>query len=1227
MADTTCRMKMTWALLCLLVSCALAATAEDSSPAPPAEASTNAISPLAFETVTTQAPVKGPKATQDQDDDDEEDDVGDDGDDDDDDDEDDDEEAPAEAKGSLKSNATVDAKPEAAVKALKDDANEKDSNATVRRHVEHEASTSKSVKITVSKVTGSGNETREALEAEVVVPAPVLEGVPEGSTTRADSAATTDKNKLAEDTLHAPGVEVMQGPRVRRRPSSASTKDKDARRVVRQGDGSLRSREALAARNARSRKAAGRAARQEVPVDVPLDAEQSGPPVFELPPEPKPTKKKKSSQRRRKSRKGTRKPTATPAESLTDTPSPAEAWSRDAAASLAEPTRAIPAKAKRRPALASVPALPEVRVTRQEDEAEASMEALQTATDEVRVSRQGRGRHSVNVQVPSVDFQQVDVNPDGSYRFAYNTNDEGEHFRIEQANSDNLVAGRYGYRDADGRPVQTVYTAGPRGFRARGTDIARKMDLSQSGGRAPRPPPDGRYSPEYDNYFDPLEDPSYSFAFRTPTYARKEDADGRGDVTGVYSYIDDVGERHVVQYEAGAEKGFNVLTAFPDNVPAPGYHLGPGNPPRGRTSIMQNRDGSYRFVAAGPDSRREEVSDQVNNRRGSYSYIDDKGVQQTVEYIAGPGIGYRIVNNHKGVVIPPNYATSYPPFSSSPFPVSPTSPSFPSSPFPSPFPTPFPSPFPTTFPSSSYAPPFSSVSPSVFPVTGRPIGGGSGGSGNGSGGGSRPCKPAVCGYGGSSTTGRPNNQYIPPRPLPTGLPYVPPLSFGDVDDPLSELFPGETGTPLRPGSGSGTNYGGGSSGGRPGSVRPVKKPKPSVSIDPADPDDEVFSGRPSSGSYPTTTSGSSGDDDNAIDGLFGGNGGDGGDVSSTPRPTQRPRPTAGSTTGTTAGSTTGSTAGTYRPPSTSPNSGDDFLDPFATTGPSASPSPTAPSSTPRPNKRPRPRPRPRPTTPRPTPSEDDFDSLFNPTPIYANPSEGPVSSTSSGYDYNRPKKPFVRPGGSGASGVIYPTTIRPGRLPSKPGVAVDVFGPDDDFLDPDGGVSGVSGPWPGRPHWGPVPYGNCCPTRQRPHRFRDERDGGLYPGHQALNAQPFPAGAVVRAHVQSVDLMPFEPEHRAMDPGEALERFIRQEQSIHAHRQRSVDPADGPRGRQGVPAQPPRIAEAVTEATTTTAEPEGSGEDRDAQTESAESEEASAEAVASTPASNTTTTTSAPAAA
>ncbi|XP_026276569.2 uncharacterized protein LOC113205247 [Frankliniella occidentalis] len=269
----------------------------------------------------------------------------------------------------------------------------------------------------------------------------------------------------------------MQGPRVRRRPSSTSLK-KDDRRVVRQGDGSFRSREALAARNARSRKAAGLPPREEASPDLTA-------PVNELPPEPKP-KKRKSGQRRRKARKGVRKTTARPTPSpATDDfvgqplfpEVPAEVWGRGAGATAPLEAPAFPkVLLPSPPSLVTEPPLPpnteapqtaakypdfpsttgnpkrdeakaaslrpEVRVTRQEDEAEASMEALQTATDEVRIARQGGRRLNVDVQRPSVDFQQVDVNPDGSYRFAYNTNDEGQHFRIEQANSDNLVAGR-----------------------------------------------------------------------------------------------------------------------------------------------------------------------------------------------------------------------------------------------------------------------------------------------------------------------------------------------------------------------------------------------------------------------------------------------------------------------------------------------------------------------------------------------------------------------------------------------------------------------------------------------------------------------------------------------------------------------------------------------------------------------------------------------------------------
>lgn len=223
---------------------------------------------------------------------------------------------------------------------------------------------------------------------------------------------------------------------------------------------------------------------------------------------------------------------------------------------------------------------------------------------------------------------------------------------------------RFGYREpGSGRVLQTAYTAGERGFRARGPTIARRMDLSQA--KIPYNPPvspdSPNYNPTYSGYNDPNEDPSYDFAFQTPTYSRKETAGPRGDVSGAYSYIDDAGERHNVQFEAGAQTGFLVKTPYPDSTPYNGLFFRgpdgkPGGPARGRTSIQRGADGSYRFTSSGPDQRRTEVSDAQNNVRGSYTYLDDKGVQRTVQYIAGPNIGYKIINKNVG----PNLSPLFP---------------------------------------------------------------------------------------------------------------------------------------------------------------------------------------------------------------------------------------------------------------------------------------------------------------------------------------------------------------------------------------------------------------------------------------------------------------------------------------------------------------------------------------------------------------------------------------
>lgn len=110
------------------------------------------------------------------------------------------------------------------------------------------------------------------------------------------------------------------------------------------------------------------------------------------------------------------------------------------------------------------------------------------------------------------------------------------------------------------------------------------------------------------------------------------------------------GKRHDVQYEAGAGTGFHIKSPHPDSDPFGGvfYSGPPGKPggrPRGHSSVVLGKDGSYGFTASGPDQRRTEVSDSSGRVQGSYTYVDDKGVQRTVQYVAGPDIGYRVVNN------------------------------------------------------------------------------------------------------------------------------------------------------------------------------------------------------------------------------------------------------------------------------------------------------------------------------------------------------------------------------------------------------------------------------------------------------------------------------------------------------------------------------------------------------------------------------------------------------
>jgi Insect cuticle protein len=169
-------------------------------------------------------------------------------------------------------------------------------------------------------------------------------------------------------------------------------------------------------------------------------------------------------------------------------------------------------------------------------------------------------------------------------------------------------------------------------FRARGANIHRKQDLTQ----------DRR---------DTRDDPSYAFGFNSKSHSRREESDSAGRVHGEFIYVDDVGEKHGVKYNAAAHSGFTVENGVPDapstiNYNSPLYKTDPTA--RGKITFERGPDRQYKFLASSPDQRRAESTGPDGITRGSYSYLDDKGVQRTVQYIAGAGIGYKVISSTVG---------------------------------------------------------------------------------------------------------------------------------------------------------------------------------------------------------------------------------------------------------------------------------------------------------------------------------------------------------------------------------------------------------------------------------------------------------------------------------------------------------------------------------------------------------------------------------------------------
>uniref|UniRef100_A0A182JYI4 Uncharacterized protein n=1 Tax=Anopheles christyi TaxID=43041 RepID=A0A182JYI4_9DIPT len=266
----------------------------------------------------------------------------------------------------------------------------------------------------------------------------------------------------------------------------------------------------------------------------------------------------------------------------------------------------------------------------------------------------------VPVHSDQTDFNHI--NSDGSFAFGLKNSDTpGGHYHTASGNPKTIVRGRYGSRQPDtGRVEETVYTAGPRGFRARGPKIHRKQSLSQVQ-RGPIGTPE-------DPLADPYDDPSYDFQFKTRNYQRREGSDSNGRVNGLYTYIDDVGEKHSVRYSAGSGTGYEVANPVPDAPNTIAYEsplYKTHKQVRGKVAFESGPSGSgqYKLLSVGPDQRRAETTGPDGVTRGSYSYLDDKGVQRTVQYIAGAGIGYKVVQSTVGAgthrLQQPNFGISH----------------------------------------------------------------------------------------------------------------------------------------------------------------------------------------------------------------------------------------------------------------------------------------------------------------------------------------------------------------------------------------------------------------------------------------------------------------------------------------------------------------------------------------------------------------------------------------
>ncbi|ROT85484.1 Pupal cuticle protein 27 [Penaeus vannamei] len=183
---------------------------------------------------------------------------------------------------------------------------------------------------------------------------------------------------------------------------------------------------------------------------------------------------------------------------------------------------------------------------------------------------------------PAAPAEEVQVRSstldDGSYSFSYKTQSSSRH---ESAGAQNNVKGRYSFIADDDVSREIQYIAGAdTGYIAEGDSLPQGPPVPG----AETGIPTGRILPvlseeeanalagvspllksgEGSDIADTQADASYRFSFDSDSYSRTEEADADGNIVGSYTYVDEDGKEHTVNFVAGRKTGFS-----PEGFPQP----------------------------------------------------------------------------------------------------------------------------------------------------------------------------------------------------------------------------------------------------------------------------------------------------------------------------------------------------------------------------------------------------------------------------------------------------------------------------------------------------------------------------------------------------------------------------------------------------------------------------------------------------------------------------------